>query len=127
MGWTNAPVTSGVRATAQSLPGPALATDTDSGRLTLRWSGGYLKAGSFKTCGSREPGRPGFTYSGPGTTVQYAPRPGRCSLRAVRLPYVTGTRTYVATDDFDRRATAAVKVLGRKSLWVSKTKSRVKR
>ena len=116
------------RASAQALPALAyVPQDTTPAAPVLTGPAGYLKTGT----------RPVLTTSGVGTGDQLCltgvgaavqgTASGSTWRSAVTLPAGTRTRVYTVRDAFGHTDTLAVKVLGRATLSVTKSKSRVKR
>ena len=116
------------RATSQALPALAyLPEDTTPSNPVLTGPSGYLKAGSTRgltTKGVRSGDK--LCVTGPGATVQ-GTATGSTKVLAVKLPAGTATRTYRVRDSWGNTDTGSVKVLGKKTLPLYKTKSTVKR
>jgi hypothetical protein len=110
------------------VPGLAyLPADATPSEPVLTGPSGYLKAGSRRsmtTTGVKAGDQ--LCLTGPGAAVQ-GTATGSTKLLAVTLPAGTATRTYTVRDSWGHSDTGSVKVLGRKTLTVNKTKSRVKR
>jgi hypothetical protein len=113
------------RATAQSA-GSLLVTSGAARTVRLSAPGGYLRQGAVVTLtGSGLAADRTDHLSGPGTSAY---RTGVTSWQSqVRLPSGTATRAYTLGDDTGRRATAAVKVLGARTLPVGRSRYRVHR
>jgi hypothetical protein len=116
------------RATAQALNALAyLPLDTTPSVPVLSAPGGYLKTGTrqiLTTTGVAAGDQ--LCLTGVGAAVQGVATTGTWG-KAVTLPAGTFTRVYTVRDSFGHADTAAVKVLGRKTLTVTKSKFRVKR
>ncbi len=116
------------RATSQALPAMAyLPEDTTPAAPVLTGPSGYLKAGSTRgltTKGVHSGDK--LCVTGPGAKVQ-GTATGSTKVLAVKLPAGTATRTYRVWDSWSHTDTGSVKVLGKKTLPLYKTKSTVKR
>ena len=116
------------RASAQAVPALTyLPLDTTPSDPVLTGPGGYLKAGTrqiLRTTGVA-PGDQ-LCLTGVGAAVQGVAS-STAWQKAVILPAGTATRVYRVRDSFGHADTRALKVLGRKSLSVTKSKNRVKR
>jgi hypothetical protein len=116
------------RASSQAVPAlKYLPADPTPSAPVLTGPSGYLKAGSSRgltTKGVRSGDK--LCLTGPGASVQ-GTASGSTWLKAVRLPAGTATRTYRVRDSWGETDTGSVKVLGKKTLRLYKTKSRVTR
>ena len=116
------------RATSQALPAMAyLPADPTPAVPVLTGPSGYLKAGSTRGLTTKGVGAGDkLCLTGTGASVQ-GTASGSSKVLAVRLPAGTATRTYRVRDSWGHTDTGSVKVLGKKTLPIYKTKSRVKR
>lgn len=116
------------RATSQALPAMAyLPQDATPSSPVLTGPSGYLKAGSKRVLTTKGVAAGDkLCLSGPGAAVQGVAT-GSTWLQTVTLAAGTGTRTYKVRDSWGHSDTGSVKVLGRKTLPIAKSKSRVKR
>ena len=104
-----------------------LPEDTTPAQPVLTGPSGYLKAGSTRgltTKGVSAGDK--LCLTGPGAAVQ-GTASGSTKVLAVKLPAGTATRTYRVRDPWGHTDTGSVKVLGKKTLPIYKTKSSVKR
>lgn len=115
------------RATSQAVPGIRWYSSDAAPAIDLTGPAGYLKAGSRQVL--RTAGAAAGTVlcvTGPGASTRgIATANGLTST--VTLPAGTGTRAYRVTDAFGQADTQNLRVLGKKSLSVTKSKARVKR
>ena len=116
------------RATSQALPAMAyLPEDTTPADPVLTGPSGYLKAGSTRGLTTKGVGAGDkLCVTGPGAKVQRTAT-GSTKVLPVKLPAGTATRTYRVWDSWGHTDTGSVKVLGKKTLPIYKSKSRVKR
>jgi len=116
------------RATAQALPAMEyLPADPSPANPVLTGPSGYLKAGSTRGLTTKGIGKGDkLCVTGPGAKVQ-GTATGSSKILPVKLPAGTATRTYRVRDAWGNTDTGSVKVLGKKTLPLYKTKSRVKR
>ncbi len=115
------------RATAQAAPGIAWFSDAPTPELSLTGPNGYRKAGSRQvlTAGGADEGTV-LCLTGPAASARgIASDSGLRST--VTLPPGTHSRQYVVSDAFGHRDTTTVKVLGRATLKVAKSRARIKR
>jgi hypothetical protein len=104
-----------------------LPRDTTPSSPVLTGPSGYLKAGSERVLTTKGVASGDkLCLSGPGAAVQGVAT-GTTWLKTVKLAAGTATRTYKVRDSWGHSDTGSVKVLGRKTLPVYKTKNRVKR
>lgn len=116
------------RASAQALPAMQyLPVDTTPADPALSGPAGYLKSGSRATFTTRGVSAgDDLCLTGTGAAVR-GTSPGSTWTAGVTLPAGTATRTYTVRDADGHSASAAVKVLGAKSLRVNRGTYRVKR
>jgi hypothetical protein len=116
------------RATSQALPAMEyLPEDTTPANPVLTGPSGYLKAGSTRGLTTKGVGRGDkLCVTGPGAKAQ-GTAAGSSKILPVTLPAGTATRTYRVWDSWGNTDTGSVKVVGKKTLPLYKTKSRVKR
>jgi len=115
------------RATSQAAPGIRWFSSDATPAINLSGPANYRKQGTrhvLRTTGAAE--GTVLCVTGPSASKRgFATETGWNST--VTLPAGTGTRTYTVRDSFGNSSAAAVKVLGKKTLPIYKTKSRVKR